>query len=357
MHRFMTIFALATALFSAGLQTAWAQGAHDLAVIELKPGVYLLHRPNPMRIPVEGNTVVIVNADDVVVVDSGGMPLTAENAVRHIRKLTPKPVSVLVNTHWHGDHNFGNQVYREQFPGVRIVSHESTYRNVTSPYNRSETQRLPATLEENLKNLREMKAKGDWNERRELMLRDFEIEQRESAKIRLTPPDLTFTDSLILHRGAREIHIRFLGRANTDGDAIVWLPSEKIIVTGDVVVHPTPYGFGSYPRDWIETLGKIRALPFEILVPGHGEQQRDDAYLQLLQRSLASIREQAAAAVAKNLDLDGFRKSLDATSFESAFVQDDALKKRLFDAWWIKPITKSAWLEASGKPIRQDELE
>jgi glyoxylase-like metal-dependent hydrolase (beta-lactamase superfamily II) len=357
MHRLMTTSVLAIVLLSAGPPTARAQGAHELAALELKPGVWFLQRPNPMRIPVEGNVVVIVNADDVVVIDSGGMPVTAENAIRHIRKLTPKPVSVLVNTHWHGDHNFGNQVYREQFPGVRIVSHELTYRNITSPYNRSETERLPASLAENLNNLREMKAKGDWNERRELMLKDFEVEQREAAKIRLTPPDLTFTESLILHRGAREIHIRFLGRANTDGDAIVWLPSEKIVVTGDVVVHPTPYGFGSYPRDWIDTLGKIRALPFEILVPGHGELQYDGAYLKALERSLASIREQAAAAVAKNLDLEGFRKSLDASSFERDFVQDDAVKKRLFDAWWITPITKSAWLEASGKPIRQDELE
>jgi glyoxylase-like metal-dependent hydrolase (beta-lactamase superfamily II) len=357
MHRLMTTTALATVLFGGGPSTGSAQDAHDLKLIELTSGVYFLQRPNPMRIPVEGNAVVIVNADDVVVVDSGGMPITAENAIRHIRKLTPKPVSVLVNTHWHGDHNFGNQVYREQFPGVRIVSHEATHRNITSPYNRSETERLPATLEENVRNLREMKAKGDWNERRELMLKDFEIEQRASAKIRLTPPDLTFTDSLILHRGAREIHIRFLGRANTDGDAIVWLPSEKIVVTGDIVVHPTPYGFGSYPRDWIETLGKIRALPFRTLVPGHGELQYDHAYLQLLERSLTSIRQQAASAVAKGLDLEGFRKALDTTTFERDFVQDDALTKRLFAAWWITPITKSAWLEASGKPIRQDELE
>lgn len=350
--------ALASLIAASASLTASAQGAHELQVTQLKPDVYFLQRPNAMRMPVEGNILVIVNADDVVVVDAGGHPVTAENAIRRIREITPKPVSVLINTHWHGDHNYGNQTYRQHFPGVRIIGHENTYRGIMMPLNVEQTGNIAQTFDENITALRDMKAKGDWNERRELMLKDLEFLRGAGAReIRLSPPDLTFTDSIVLRRGEREIHVRFLGRANTDGDAIVWLPKERIVATGDIVVHPTPYGFGSYPRDWIETLGKIRAMPWEVLVPGHGELQRDPRYLLLLERTLASLREQASAAVAKGLDLEGFRKSLDVSSFESDFVQSDPLKKRLLDAFWITPITKSAWLEASGKPILQNEIE
>lgn len=352
------LIALAGLIAASAPLTAAAQGAHELQVTQLKPDIYLLQRPNPMRMPVEGNILVIVNAEDVVVVDAGGYPVTAENAIGKIREITPKPVSVLVNTHWHGDHNYGNQAWRKHFPGLRIVAHENTHRGIMMPFNVDQTAKLPQTLDENLTALRDMKAQGDWSERRELMLKDLEfLRDAGRADIRLTPPDLTFTDGILLRRGEREIHIRFLGRANTDGDAIVWLPKEKIVATGDIVVHPVPYGFGSYPRDWIETLGQIRALPWEVLVPGHGELQRDPGYLLLLERTLTRLREQASAAVAKGLDLEGFRKALDVSSFENDFVQNDPLKKRLLDAFWITPITKSAWLEASGKPILQSEIE
>lgn len=353
---FARAFAVAVALCAP--LGALAQSAHELQVTQLKPDIYFLQRPNAMRIPVEGNILVIVNEEDVVVVDAGGYPVTAENAIKRIREITPKPVSVLINTHWHGDHNYGNQTWRKHFPGVRIVAHENTYRGITMPFNVDQTKRLPKTLEDYLSGLRDLKAKGDWNDRRELLLNDVTFLIADGrADIRLTPPDLTFTDSLLLRRGEREIHVQFIGRANTDGDAIVWLPKEKILATGDIVVHPIPYGFGSYPRDWIETLGKIRALPWEILVPGHGELQRDPSYLLLLERTLASLREQAAAAVAKGLDLEGFRKTLDVSALESEFVREDRLKKSLLDAFWITPITKSAWLEASGKPILQSEIE
>ena len=346
---------LVVPLLPAG--TALAQSAHEFTLTQLKPDIYLLQRPNPLRMPVEGNVVFIVNEADVVVIDGGGFPVSAENAIKHIRSVTNKPVSVLVNTHWHGDHNYGNQAYREQYPGVRIVSHENTWRYLASEKNAKDIADLPSQLESNLATLRDMKAKGDWNERRELLLSDLEFDRKEAARIRATPPDLTFTDSLVLRRGAREIHIRHLGRANTDGDAVVWLPRERIVMSGDIVVWPAPYGFGSFPREWIQTLDAILALDYEMLVPGHGDVQRDGTYLELLQRTLASLREQAAAAVAKGLDLEATRKAIDTSSFERDFTGDDALKKRLFDAFWMTPIVRQAWLEASGKEIRQDELQ
>lgn len=81
----------------------------------------------------------------------------------------------------------------------------------------------------------------------------------------------------------------------------------------------------------------IGRLPYEILVPGHVEVQRDRAYLQRLSVMLANIREQAASAVARGQDLE-------------------AMRKNLFKAWSLEPITRSAWFEASGKPILQDDV-
>ena len=108
-----------------------AAGIYDLELVPVKPQIYLIRRPDPLRQPVECNVTVIVNEHDVVVVDGGGSPLAATNAIKLIRSVTDKPVSTLITTHWHGDHNFGNQVYRATFPALRIISHENTYRDMT----------------------------------------------------------------------------------------------------------------------------------------------------------------------------------------------------------------------------------
>jgi glyoxylase-like metal-dependent hydrolase (beta-lactamase superfamily II) len=329
-----------------------AGGVFDVELVPLGRDVYLIRRPDPLRQPVEGNSIVIVNESDVVVIDSGGAPASAANALRLIRGVTSKPVSVLINTHWHGDHNMGNQVYREAFPGLRIVSHEATHGHIAGE-TMSYVATLPAELDGYIKEFEAMAAKEPLSERRQLMLEDLRVAKREVEQVRITPPDLTFSDKLTLHHGKREIQVLHLGKGNTDGDAVVWLPQEKILISGDLVVHPLPYGIGSYPREWLATLDKLSRFPFELLVPGHGEPQKDRAYLQQLTRTLTNIREQVAASVAKGLDLEATTKALDVSSFEPQFTGDDRVRKMLFTAWWLNPIVRSAWLEARGEPIVQ----
>ncbi|MFA5939758.1 MAG: MBL fold metallo-hydrolase [Sinimarinibacterium sp.] len=331
---------------------ALADTPFDLQLVPLKQGIYLLQRPDVLRQPVEPNAVIIVNETDVVVVDPGGVPASAENAIRLIRSVTDKPVSVLINTHWHGDHVLGNQVYRREYPNVRIVAHENTYRDITGApmaYIARQDEQFSAFI----RDLEALDAKGELTAPRRQLLADVRLTQNENRKVRVTPPDLTFSDGVTLHRGAREIQIRWLGRGNTEGDAIVWLPQERILASGDLVVHPIPYGFGSFPREWGVTLNRLAGFDFEILVPGHGEPLRDRDYIAQLQEMLASVREQAAAAVKKGLDLEATRAAMDLSVYEQRICGDDALRKRLFKAWWADPITRSAWLEARGEPIIQ----
>jgi cyclase len=66
--------------------------------------------------------LIVINDEDVLVVDSSMLPSTARTIIGEIRKLTPKPVRYLVNTHWHDDHVFGNSVFREEWPALQIIS-------------------------------------------------------------------------------------------------------------------------------------------------------------------------------------------------------------------------------------------
>lgn len=327
--------------------TAW-----DLELVPLRDGLYLLRRPDVLRQPVEPNVLVIVNEADVVVVDAGGTPLAAEQAIRLVRSVTSKPVTALVNTHWHGDHTFGNATWRAAFPGLSIIGHPNTRRDVLGAQARYLAS-MPAQLEPMLQALRARAATGEASDRQKQLLADGTLALEEAKRTVPSPPDQLVDGTLVLRRGAREIQVRHLGRGNTEGDLVVWLPRERVVAAGDLLVTPIPYAFGSFPKDWIAALDQLAALDFELLVPGHGEVQRDATALRRLQALLREVRAQVAASVAKGLDLDATRRALDLGPFEQAAAGDDPYRRHLFEAWWTSPIARSAWLEAKGLPIVQ----
>jgi len=145
----------------------------------------------------------------------------------------------------------------------------------------------------------------------------------------------------------------FLGRANTDGDAVIWLPKQRVLVTGEAVIAPFPYGFGSYPTDWIGVLKKLRAMPFKVLVPGHGMPQTDRVQLNRILAALEDVRGQVAMLVAKGLTLDQVKAKVDLFRQKQSFVDDDPWLGRWFDDFWATPIVTSAYRETKGEPIVQ----
>jgi glyoxylase-like metal-dependent hydrolase (beta-lactamase superfamily II) len=144
----------------------------------------------------------------------------------------------------------------------------------------------------------------------------------------------------------------FLGRANTDGDAIAWLPRQRVVATGDIVVTPAPFGYGSYPADWIRVLERLKALHFALLIPGHGAPMTDAAYLDRLIGTLADVRNQVGAFARQGLSLDEVRARVDYSA-QSAIFGEPPGGHGIFELNWLTPITESAYLEARGEPITQ----
>jgi glyoxylase-like metal-dependent hydrolase (beta-lactamase superfamily II) len=339
-------------VFGSLVCPAWADDVYTMELRSLAPDVYLIQRPDPLREPVEPNALFIVNATDVIVFEGGGAPIVAERSIALIRSVTDKPVSHVINSHWHGDHNLGNQAYRAEFPDVRIVAHPETVMAMTGPpmaYVERYVPMLTGLIEE----WGAEQAKGELSPRRAELLPSLVLMKDELARTTIVPPDLLVSDRLVLDRDEREIHILHLGRGNTPGDLVLWLPGERILASGDLVVHPIPYGFGSFPLDWIATLDRLAGFDFDLLVPGHGSVQHDTAYIRRLQALLTEVRRQVGESVSKGYDLETTREKLDLSSFVDEFAGDDADARLKFDNWWTQPISRSAWLEASGEPITQ----
>jgi glyoxylase-like metal-dependent hydrolase (beta-lactamase superfamily II) len=328
-------------------------------VQKLAEGVYALIRKEPLGLWFEANNVFIVNDDDVVVVDANISAASTKEVLAALRKLTSKPVRYVVNTHWHEDHIIGNQVWREAFPGVEFIGHSSAIKDLPTvgAANRKQSVEggpgLINLLRDQLKQNTSL-AGGELTEEERAgyaeTLRLVERYVAEAPGFQTILPTLTVEDRMTLHRGARAIEIRHLGRAHTAADLVVHLPKENIVIAGDLLVWPVPLiGSTSWPADYAVTLEKLLALRPAVIVPGHGPVMRDDAYARLMIGMLTFIRQQVETAVARGETLEQTRKSVDLMEFRKSFAGDSKFKGFLFANYVTGPAIAAAYRQASIK--------
>lgn len=139
-----------------------------------------------------------------------------------------------------------------------------------------------------------------------------------------------------------------LGRGNTPGDAIIFLPAERVLAAGDLVVAPVPYAYNSYPREWIGVLRQLRALEPAIIVPGHGAVQRNTVFVRQVEDLLTAVVGQVDALEAQGKTLDEIRKALDVTSFRTTMAGDDAAANALFDDSIVRALVERVFTSARG---------
>ena len=116
-----------------------------------------------------------------------------------------------------------------------------------------------------------------------------------------------------------------------------------MICTGDMVVHPFPYGYSRQPAEWLATLGKVGELDFDTLVPGHGEVQSGKDYLRSVVALVRSVQEQVAAGIEAGQDLEAVRRSVDLSRFEAAMAGEDPVRQYFFREYFAKPAVEEAY--------------
>lgn len=327
-------------------------------IVTVADGVYGFVWKNPLEDPIEGNSLFIVNDHDVVVVDTGTFPSSARLMIAELRKLTDKPVRFVVNTHWHDDHHSGNFLFREAWPGAEIIAHRDTRADILAACyavrekSLAKIDEMPATLERWIAQGKDDSGKP-MDEGRNKRARDLIAVARDAVAelrtVKEAPPDLTFEDRLVLHRGSRTIEIRWLGRGNTRGDAIVLLPKEGILVTGDLVVNPVPFGIASYYEEWVATLGKLDALDAETVFLMHGYPQKDRAYLRKVQSLLRALVDQVKAAAAEGLTAEQAKERITLAEWKDRFAEGDPAREYAFRAFFVQPAVERAYRQIKGE--------
>ena len=318
----MTVAIGALAVFSMQWQTRGAvlqspDGSPSHRFEEIADGVYFATGTGSMT--TFSNNLVIINDDHVMLVDTSVSPAAARGLVEGIKTLTDKPIKYVFNTHYHFDHAHGNQIFGD---GVEIIGHDFVRTMLqtdvlTQRTNRSFTEGVPGQIEQ-LKS-RIAQATGDARSRMEAQLRIQEAHYAAIQETVPTPPNVTYSDTLTLVKGGREVQLHFPGRGHTGGDTMVFLPEERIVFTGDFFVgspgrHGMPYMGDGYVEEWPASLDGLKALEFDVMVPGHGAPFREreqidhlQAYLRDLNRQVTALHAQGVSAedAAARVDLSG----------------------------------------------------
>jgi glyoxylase-like metal-dependent hydrolase (beta-lactamase superfamily II) len=288
------------------------RAAEDL--FDIKPmadGVYAAIAKPAYK--VNCNAAIIILGDGVLVVDTHSKPSAARALIEQIKKLTPKPVKYVVNTHFHWDHYQGNEAYPSSWPaGVEIISSEATRQNIERigiPRIKNEIVTMPQEIA-NLKKDLEKATGAEQRKTIEDNIRQAETYFSELKLIQVTLPTMTFDRSLILRRGSRTVEILWLGRAHTDGDVFVFLPNEKVLVTGDALHGWTPFMGDSYPYEWIKTLDAAEKLDFNLVLGGHGDVMHGKLRFELWKQYFQDLMDRTAAAYAEGATLDQAQKSV-----------------------------------------------
>ena len=305
----------------------------DRKITQLAAGVYEIQHQEAGDGFASGNTTVIIGDRQVFVVDSGFLPSAARQDIAQIRQWTDKPVVFVLNTHFHNDHNLGNRAYMDAFPALTIIAHAETKKEMDrfGPGSESREKKANASLQQMLDSGKSQDGKPLSAEDRKQIKAALDLRKPgmdEIKGIKFQSATLTFDHDFTIDLGNHEVQVKFLGRGNTAGDAVVYLPKEKIVVAGDLVVYPIPYIYDGYPSEWIQTLQNLSQLDVVTIVPGHGPVLHDKTYVFLVRDLMRSAMDQMNAKLAQTapamfLTIDDVKGSIDLTSFQQRFIGND----------------------------------
>jgi len=234
------------------------------------------------------NSGFVVTDAGVVVIDALGSPSLAVELLKRIRKVTDKPIKKLIITHYHADHLFGAQVFKEL--GAEVIAPIGSYKYINAD---STPKRLA--------------------ERRE-SLKPWVNEQTYVVK-----PDTIIDKTTDFELGGLHFTINVVGAAHSDGDLTLLVKEDGVLYSGDIIFGGrVPFIGGGSTKKWANTLASMETgLDLNVLVPGHGDASSDPAAAIKLTKSYLLYMRKVMGAAAEDLEefVDAY-EAVDWSQFE-----------------------------------------
>lgn len=291
----------------------------------------------------DGNCIAIIGKNGVFLIDTP-RPNYTEEIIRRLKTITPLPVQYLLNTHWHNDHILGNATVKSAYPACQIIGQNFNYVEMSRNQavidgepdgSKKELERYATELK-NGKRANGTPLTEDQKVFWAALVEDTQDYLDNYKPMKLVNADITFGDSMAIQWETMTIQLLHAGDAHSKGDAMVWLPNEKILIAGDIVVHPTPYAIAPNNAGMIAALQHVLDMNPSVIIPGHGDVLRDLSYVTLVKELFIAMDRFAENAIAKKIPV---KEALDTASFgilEEQLVGNSDLKKWAYKSFFLR---------------------
>jgi len=250
------------------------------------------------------NAGVVVTEEGVVVIDALGSPSLAQLLMQKIRAITDKPVVKVIVTHYHADHVFGLQYFKEQ--GAEIIA--------------------PSGAE---KYLESDAAKERLEERR------FSLEPFVNEDTHLLWPDRYVDAAMTLSVGGVAFRMTVIGDAHSDADMTVYVENDRVLYAGDVLFEGrVPFLGSANTKLWLKVLDEMNSSELTALVSGHGSyQQAPVEAVGMTYRYLRYLRETMGAAVEELQPFEEAYRTTDWSEFEQLPAFEAANRRNAYQVY------------------------
>lgn len=278
-------------LFSTlALAVEYAVSEVDMQLKQITPDIYYVEGIPGIATDNEGfisNAGFVITGEGVVVFDALGTPSLAVKLVKLIKSVTDQPITQVIVSHYHADHIYGLQVFKEEGATIYAPNGALDYLISDPAFER---------LEE----------------------RQFSLSPWVNDDTRLVYPDEIIKTSVTFQAGSKTLTINYQGKAHSDGDLIVLVEPDLVLFSGDIIFRSRiPFIGNGDTRHWLETLEKLETTGLEALVPGHGPATFEPSgRISLTREYLAFMREAMRAGVEELVSFDEIYSDTDWSKFE-----------------------------------------
>jgi len=227
---------------------SYAKADVHMALKKLSKHVYYVQGASGIATENQGfvsNAAVIVTAQGVVVFDALGTPSLAALLINKIKAITNQPIVKVIVSHYHADHIYGLQVFKDLGAQIMAPSGYADYLDLPIA-----TQRL----------IERRKSLAPW----------------VNATTQLISPDIVIDKKTTFTLGEVNFDINYLGKAHSDGDLTLLIREDKVLLSGDLIFEGRlPFTGSANTQHWLSLLEKLDNRNLSALLPGHGSVAQD----------------------------------------------------------------------------------
>jgi len=250
------------------------------------------------------NAGFVVTPAGVVVIDALGTPSLGAMLLKHIRSVTDQPIVKVITTHYHADHIYGLQVFKELGAEIIAPAGANDYLNAPNAVERLEERR-------------------------------FSLDPWVNDKTYLVTPTVLLTQSTEFELGGVKLVVTLVGGAHSDGDLTVYVEPDRVLFSGDIIFEGRVAFLGdANTKHWLDVLQQMETAKLVALIPGHGPAAEEPTQaISMTRRYLAYIREVMGAAVENMAAFDEAYAAADWSEFKDLPAFDAANRRNAYQVY------------------------